>query len=398
MVQAFASLQNSDDEDHVVGVTLYADGEIFDANANVLVEKESETRLKFDLRPLLLDIVDPIKLRLEIDEKDVYDLDNRAYAVLNPPRRAAVLVVTESNRFLEFALNTTSAKALANVEFQPPAYLEDKQFQNDASLGVYDLIIFDQVKPAEMPLCNTVFIGVEPPSPEWNFGEPQSPTAVLDSNQAHPLMYSVGLGNVTIIDSFPIQGPQGVVSLIESTGGPIVAMGTRGGFEDLVIGFPFISFNDEGEATINTDWTTSLGFPLFVRNVLRVLGGGDAFKATLQQKPGKIVTLRPQLPVPKVSVKAPDKSQTELTARSDNSFTYSNTEDTGIYEVIEPETRTVDQMFAVNLMDRRGKRLDGSRIIGDRLRRSSGANQCLQTGTQGILALDYRCCFGHPDD
>ena len=92
---------------------------------------------------------------------------------------------------------------------------------------------------------------------------------------------------------------------------------------------------------------------MFVQNVIGKLGGASKFGKASGVRPGEIKTIKPELPYPVVDVRAPDKAKQSLRPKSDNSFVYANTENCGIYEVIEPETNSVDHLFAVNLMDRR---------------------------------------------
>lgn len=351
-LEAFAKIQNSDDVDHAVDVTLFLDGELFDAQAGVLVAAGSATSLNFDLSPLLGELREPRELRIALNANDRLPLDDEAFAVLNPPRRSQVLVVTERNPYLRYALQTDRAQELAEVEFQPPGWLEDEAYVRDAELGKWDLIIYDGCAPDQPPLCSTVYIGALPPT-EWSWDEPRSPTPVVDANQAHPLLAATSVTGMTVIESRPLTGPSGTISLIDSTDGSIMAIGPRGGFLDLVLGFGMVSIDEEGNSLVNTDWPSSLSFPLFIQNLLVNLGGGGMFDATLTRQPGDMVILKPRLPWPAVEIRDPARRTTRLTARDDGTFAYPRANQVGIYEVIEPETGTVDQLFPINLLDPR---------------------------------------------
>lgn len=352
-VEAFVRLFNSDDEDHVVDVSLYVGDQLFDAQQNVEVPKYGSKSLKYDLSGLVANLEAAIPIKLVIETQDVYAQDNVAYAVLNPPRTGNVLLVREYNQFLDFAVETTLAQKLAKVEIQPPAFLQDKKYEEAAALGFYDLIIYDQCVPDTMPLCNTMFIGKLPPDKDWTVGGTFSPTVIIDSDLSHPLMNAVTLGDVTIIESTVIKGPSGWVPLIESAEGPIMGVGPRGGFQDLVLGFAIIDFDESGEPQVNTDWPHKLSFPIFMQNVVMRLAGASRFAESSGASPGELVSIKPQLPYPSITVRSPQQDAVQLRPRNDNSFVYANTESSGIYSVIEPETKTTDQLFAVNLLDRR---------------------------------------------
>ena len=85
LLQAFARVYNSDDEDHVVSVTLSVDGDVFDAQTGIDVPAGGATSLVFDVTPLLGDLTRPRQVKLTIDDDDVYAQDNTAWAVVNPP-------------------------------------------------------------------------------------------------------------------------------------------------------------------------------------------------------------------------------------------------------------------------------------------------------------------------
>ncbi len=162
-VEAFARLYNSDDEDHMVDVSLYINGELYDAQQNVEVPKNGSKSLNYSLTGVVANLESAIPVKLVIETKDVYAQDNVANAVLNPPRTGNVLLVREYDQFLDYAVETTLAKKLARVEIQPPSFLKEKKYEEAAALGTYDLIIYDQCAPETMPLCNTMFIGKLPP-------------------------------------------------------------------------------------------------------------------------------------------------------------------------------------------------------------------------------------------
>ena len=96
--------------------------------------------------------------------EDALAADNVAYAAINVPRRARVLVITPQNDALETALSTEQAKKAADVTIAEPKFLETAAYLKQADSATYDLIVFDQCAPkTKMPACNTLFIGRFPP-------------------------------------------------------------------------------------------------------------------------------------------------------------------------------------------------------------------------------------------
>ena len=350
-VQAFVQLQNSDDEDHSVTVELFVDGDVFDVRSDIEIKKESTTALSFDFGDLMTRIEKPVPLEIHIKDEDVYMADNIAFGVLEPPKKANVLIVTASNRFLEIATGTELMQKLAKIEFQPPRFLKEKEYIEAATLGLYDLVIFDQCSPEQMPECNTTFIGTRPPTEEWEFGEKQFPTNVIDTDISHPLMDSVSFGTVNVVESSKLTGPKGTLVLIDATFGPVMSIGPRQGFQDLVIGFSLLEYDDDGNASFNTDWVKKLSFPIFVQNVVSQLAGGFRFNAAQGFEPGELVKFRTVLPTQTAGVTAPDGKKIKLSPRPDKRFVFTGTEAKGVYEVEDLETESLDQLFVVNLFD-----------------------------------------------
>ena len=356
-LQAFAQLQNADDEAHSVDVELYVDDEIHDLQSGFEVPAGDTRGISFDLGGLLEDLESPLPVRLEIKDPDVYLLDNVAYGTIQPPRQARLLVVTRNNPYLQYVFETDRLAKLSRVEFKEPGFLKTKEYRDNAMLGVYDCVIFDQCVPEAMPECNTVFIGCVPPTDQWQVSEPAFPTLVVDTDQSHPLMYNVQMGNVLIVESMRLTGPPAMVSLMESTAGTIMGVGPRGGYEDLVIGFPIVEYSDAGEETHNSDWPNHLSFPLFVQNIVVSLGGGARFDANQGTRPGELVNIRTRVPTSSVNVRAPEGDEVSLDSRGDRTFVYGNADSTGIYSVLNEESPDDKQLFPVNLLDARESNL-----------------------------------------
>ena len=351
-VQAFVRLQNSDDEDHSVRIGLYADGNVLDAR-DVDIPKEESAVLSFDLTPLLANFEDAIQVEVRLESDDLYELDNFAYGVIELPRKVDVLVVTQSNKFLELAMGTERIKKLANVEFQSPDFLQDKKYEENVALGSYDMILFDRCSPERMPDCNTMYFGALPPGEEWQAGEKEYPTVIIDTSVTHPLMNAVSMGAVTIVEGTPLTGPKGSISLMDSTYGSVVTIAPRTGFEDLVLGFTLIEDDENGDTIVNSDWPNKLSFPLFIQNSISWLGGAAKFNSTSGSKPGDLIQFRTRFPSQSVTIKPPEGNQLKLRPRKDNSYLYAGADRTGIYRVDNDAVEDLDQLLAVNLLDPR---------------------------------------------
>ncbi len=374
-LEAYAQLQNSIDMDRQVQLSLTVDGNLLDAKTSPLLKAGATAGLSFDLSRLLGNITQPQRIKLSIEESDCYTLDNSVEIVLNPPRPRNVLVVTPGNDYLQLALQTEQIARIAKVEVRGRDFLSTPEYSERSNLGGYDLVIFDQCQPAVMPQCNTVFLGSIPNDPTWAWGEPVFPTAIIDFDRSHPVMFGVQLTQVMIIEGRPLTGPKGVQSLLEATYGSIMAIAPRSGFEDLVISFPLMSADEQGNPTINSNWPSQLSFPLFVSNVIQVLGGGSRLLAAQNVSPGEVTRLPMPQTVMQVQLKPPQGNRLLIQRTPSNEFVFSQTDQVGVYEARPSDADdALPVLFAVNLMDPRESdllvreqlKLGDEQVAGDR--------------------------------
>ncbi|MEQ8786013.1 MAG: VWA domain-containing protein [Pirellulaceae bacterium] len=345
--QAFARLENFGAEDVTVEAALFHNDRLRDVK-NVDVPANGSAGVEYELTDLGGEggLVDEGVLRLEVSTDDPLAVDDVAYAAMNPPRQARVLLVTPDNEAIKLALGTDEAIKLANVQIAQPALLETKAYDEQAASGAYDLVIYDRCRPKRMPQANTLMFGVVPPGDDWKAGELQGPPLIIDSDRVHPLMQFLEVGNLRIIEGFSIDRPPGSTVLVDSDIGPLVVIGPREGFEDVVVGFEI--FSRDG---VNTDWPKNRSFPVFMMNALKYLGGIRSSLATQSYKPGQAVVLRSTAPVPTVTVTAPSGRRTVLPRESENTFVYVDAEQPGIYAVQEGSQSKISRHFAVNLFD-----------------------------------------------
>ncbi|MEM7783204.1 MAG: BatA and WFA domain-containing protein [Planctomycetota bacterium] len=364
-VQLFARLLNSGDKDQDVDLALYVNNELQDARTVVVPgrgEKDIAGRnsgpLSFDLSNFATGLESPVPIRLEIENEDIYPIDNVAHAVLNPANLANVLVISDYPKYLRFAMGTEFIEKVSNIEFENRSILEDEDFKKDSVLGAYDLIIFDQCQPETMPSCNTIFWGSLPPEDRWELVDEAETLPIVDFNNNHPILFDVPMGNVNIVEGLVHRVPKGGILLVESLKGSIMSVAPRGGFEDLVIGFPLVTYEADGDISINTDWPRNLGFPVFIQNLMLNLGTRFSFAKSINQSPGQLVKIRTQFPYEAIDVTNPAGDQTNVKLRSDNSYIYSNAKTIGVYDIVGEGQSETSQMFAVNLLDSRESNLE----------------------------------------
>jgi hypothetical protein len=381
-VQAFARLENHSDAEKTVEASLLLNGTLLDAKSVTLPPRDPQNKLpgatgvNFEMQEIESGV-----LNLKVAAKDQLKVDDEAFAVVNLPRPAKVLVVTPGNDPLELALRTDEAQKIADVSIAEPKLLETKAYQDQALEGAYDLIIFDQCVPTQMPNCNTLFIGRVPPTSgpaaaaapksaktegkkgdaadaaaltgNWTAGEKQNIPIVIDVDQVHPLTQLVQMGNVKIVSGTPVQGPPGTVTLIDGDQGALYAVGPRGGYEDAVLAFGIYNFTAEGDREVNTDWPIRRSFPVFVMNAVKYLGGVRGSLAAPNIQPGTPAVLRTATPVQSVVVNSPRGDRFQVPRETQNTYIFGSTDELGVYDVREGSGQKVNQQFAVNLFDSR---------------------------------------------
>jgi len=355
-LQAFARLENFSTEDAAVDLKLFLDDQMIDADRLAIVA--SETRgVVFDLG-----VVEPGVLRLEAATGDHLSADDKAYAVVNPPRQANVLLITEGNEFLEFALQTDSSLAMALVDVKTPEFLKSKQYASLAAGGGLDLIIYDNITkeemPKEMPQANTLFVGSVPsaegvpPAERWSAEDSTPFPQIFDVEAEHPLMEWTDFGDVKLAEGTALKLPAAGRPLIDSDAGPLLGVAPRERFEDIVLGFSLAVWrvrNDQGNLKGYIGWPMSQSFPVFVRNMLSYFGSDPSQAETGGLRPGSPVVLDNPSPKTELSVQLPNGKTEPIRQTASGKSTFTKTADLGVYEVRSGK-ETVSR-FAVNLFD-----------------------------------------------
>ncbi|WP_254513050.1 vWA domain-containing protein [Anatilimnocola floriformis] len=366
-IQAFARVENYGLATEKAVATLYVNDIELDSQNVEVAGRDPKNDLpgaagvKFEM-----DTIENGVLKLELEIKDDLPLDNRAYTVVNLPQPAKILLLTPGNDALELALATDEAVKMAKVTRQPPKYMEDKKYLDAAADSSYDLIIYDQCAPKQMPNCNTLFIGTLPPGNEWQAAPKAFPTIVRDVNQLHPLSQLLAMENVKILESTPLTGPPGSTPLMEAYVGQgadtkfstIYMIGPRAGYEDAVLGFEIVGVDEKGDVVSNTDWMRRRSFPVFVLNAIKYLGGVRTGLAMPSVKPGAPAALRALTAVKTLTVRSPRGEQFAIDREAQNQFIFTRTDDLGVYDVREGSGDKVSQKVAVNLFDPRESNLE----------------------------------------
>src|SRR2546422_2529325 len=282
-----------------------------------------------------------VTARLRID--DDLAVDNTAYAVLPPPRKMAVLLVSAGNLFLEKVLRTDPQVSL---EVRTP-----DQYQG--GMGDADVVVLDSVTPPRVGPGRFIFVNAVPPDvPLEVLGRLERPT-IMDWDRAHPVMRHVEFAKVTIEDAMRIRPLAAGRSVVEAVGGSLIYALEEPDRKALFIGFDLFK----------TDFPLRIAFPLVLSNTLRWLHPAGLGQSRFQFAAGQPILLPAPHGVTTVTVTTPSGRVVQgRVTRGMVSFT--ETDDTGIYTL---STSRGETRVAVNLAD-----ADESNLVPHPLPASSG--------------------------
>ncbi len=348
-VELFARIENFADRPADMEVQLYRNGASIDAIRREGIAAGEIISLDFQDRVPTVDR-EVVEYQLRIQTKDQLDADNFAHCAINPGRKPRVMLITPGNANLLAALSTSLIGQGLELEVQDSEFVKSDAFDATTKYNSYDLIIFDRVQPARLPLANTIFWGVAP-SDDWILEELEQPIFVLYSNNVHPMISGLALDSLAFLEAKRIKGPQSSTELLAANDGTIMMIAPRGGFQDLVMGFPLIVQRDGGTMPV-TDWPGRLSFPIFIHNALEFLAGLGQKEINSSIRPGELVNFRLEDGGDEVMVKSPSGQTQRIKRQKTGGFVFTGADELGIYQVLD-QTDKHRLSFAVSLSDRR---------------------------------------------
>src|SRR5258706_2407374 len=247
-----------------------------------------------------LDLTTAAVLRLEQMHKDGDALaaDDIAQVVVPPPKALSVLLVTDSNFFLEKLKGSIQLKEFDILS--PTAY-------EDAKALKYDVIIYDQYQPKFMPPSgNFMWFRALPPVTKvkqaMNGARPvyTQENTILDWKRDHPMLQGLNLGKLYIESAMKLDvQPVVVERLIEGSKGPLVVLDREGRSTHLIVGFDVLQSN----------WPLKLSFPIYMYQALQYLALGSEMDVREAYPPGAT----PTIPLGDIKRVASDRKEIHLT-------------------------------------------------------------------------------------
>lgn len=297
-----------------------------------------------------------------VDHKDRFSLDDEAWLAVGILRKARVLMVG-GNRFLDAFFDDDAVQKVATLTRLTPADLATDAYQQPAREGRFDVVIFDRCGPDKaenLPRANTFFIGQPPPPWQWAAEDRVEYPHIRGWQREHPLLqeltalYEIGVSEAFKMKDLPPRTPR----LIETDRDMAVLLSfQREAFTDLVLTFPLL--NDKNELV--TNWPLQPSFPVFLRNVLRVLGNFSDVTGEERIQPGQVKSLRPDVNMDRLTVLDPAGKEHNVERGKRADFNFGATDRLGVYNV--HWSNGAQRSFSVNLLDRDESNIEPRALI-----------------------------------
>ena len=343
--QVLVGVQSFADTAKEFQVQLGIEGKSFFEDESVVLPPKGTASVLFSLDDDERFYGQVVTARLDID--DDLSVDNVAAAILHPPPRWKVLLVSDRNQPpLNAVLKTDSHVILNQV-----------QTSDYHSTGDNDILIFDRFVPDPLPEGNIVFLNPIGGLPFMPTQENGQPTQVINQHPTHEVMRDVSLIDLEVGASLQIQLPLWGTPLVETNQTPLIWLGEQD--EGKIIVFAFDPF----DLDVSNFAVSIPSAPILMSQCLEWLGAATSPIQPDLVKTGEPVKIRLDYSseTERVTVQTPDSNIQELQRAARIVFT--DTMQTGIYTVFvddEPLGR-----FAANLLNPQESDLLPSQLAAD---------------------------------
>jgi hypothetical protein len=288
---------------------------------------------------------------------DALAIDDRAYLVVPPAKRLAVLTVSRvADSWLDVALSGLPLSRLVKID---PTRFE--QWTREGRLGEFDVIVLEgwvpsanaDSTPGELPPGSYLVFGGIPGGLGIRDVGVSPLASVLDWKRDHPIMRPLLLDRLRVLESrrAEIEPGSGAVVVATTSEGPAVIEASSPGTHAIVVPF----------AIDKSTWAIDPSFVVFVAASVQYLGEDVGVGATIRDmQPGMVITDRLPSGAEGVEVLQPSGRRLPLQIGADGRFSYGPLPSVGVYEVswrgpAGPTDRRTSggaaRRYAVNLAD-----------------------------------------------
>jgi hypothetical protein len=261
---------------------------------------------------------------------DALAMDDAAWAILPPPRRLAVALVTAGNYPLKAALE---ACPLASLKLMSPAEFDKTSAEQ---VEAFDVVVLDNHAREDLPRGRYLSFGEVPlgiPSQLIKEGD-----FVVDWQARHPVLEYINLGNVYASEHRRMELPRQAHALAEFSDGPAIALVRAKGSTLVAVGFELGSSN----------WPFEPGFVMFCMNATAYLGADVGASTHRSLHLGDPLVVEGAVGTNEAEVSDPAGGHSTLTADASGGFRLPQTTRVGVYSIKAGERPW--ERFAVNLL------------------------------------------------
>ncbi|MCP4592840.1 MAG: VWA domain-containing protein [bacterium] len=284
-------------------------------------------------------------VEVRIEHRDALEADNRAWAVIDPPRHVRVLLVTEGNLFLERVLPTLPLE----VEILTPDEYEsvDVEVLAEGERSRYDVVVFDRHSTERIYQGGHFFWGAVPLIDGVTMGDAIDSEIIFNWDDAHPVLRHVPVVNIDVYEWNRLTLPPEAETLIEGESSPVLSYFTSEGRQYLISAFGLLIEDEVGQPMMNTFWATKAHFPVFMYNAIAFLSSSLSPTARVATRPGDPVALLRPPKGDTLFVRRPNGARDTVTPGKTRTAHYARTRRVGVYR-LEPAVAG-QEVFAVNL-------------------------------------------------
>lgn len=285
-----------------------------------------------------------VEVRLLAD--DPLPADNAAWAILPPPKKLSVLLVSAGNPALAAALESCS---LAGLDEVTPEQFDKMDSSALALKERYDVIVLDghaAAKAESLPRGQYLVFGPPPQGIGVQTRRVNAGRVIVDWQRRHPVLQHVDLGGLFVSAYQRMVLPRDGLALAEFADAPAVAILRRGGSVFLLAGFD----------VMETNWPFEPGLVMFCYNATRYLGMELVQTQQASLAAGSALAVRaPAGDVSEAQLTGPAGLDVKLTRDSSGTFRYPKAARAGIYTLAagRADTPTITRRFAVNFLNPR---------------------------------------------
>jgi len=272
---------------------------------------------------------------------DSLSSDDTAWAILSPPKKLSVLLVTAGNIVLESALR---ACPLARLDVNSPAEFDAMDHSAPKVQQPYDVIVLDKHLPAKLSRCRYLVFGRPPSGIDVSVPQQLENQVVVDWRPKHAVLQYVNMMNLFAAKCYQMVLPRDAEVLAEFNESPALALVRRNGSVFLLAGFD----------VLQTNWPFEPSFVLFCYNAASFLGMQVGASQETNLQVGQPIIVEGLEPESVARIDGPGFSDVEIKSNSAGSIRFPGTDRVGVYSINCPESVGAGvRFFAVNLLDPR---------------------------------------------